>query len=313
MAIRVAATLHLADHIAAGVTDLDALSRTAGADRSALGRVMRHLAAVNVFAETEPDRYRLTDLSKGLCDQGPGDTRSWLDLTSAVGRADLALTYLLEVVRSGRPEQTRYTWAALDADRALSDSFDGQMAAGAVEKGPVLAAGYDWSGVRHVVDVGGGNGTLLVGLLSAHPHLRGTVVDRPGPADNAARAFAAAGLADRAGTAPGSFFDPLPTGADVYLLSAILHDWPDAEATRILGRCAEAAGRTGRVLVMESLVEPGPARSSTTDMDLLMLVTTGGRARQLDELTALAATAGLRAAAVTTLADPHTLIEFVKQ
>ncbi|TXJ74867.1 methyltransferase [Streptomyces lavendulae] len=313
MTIRVAATLRIADRIADGTDGLAALAERTGADVSALRRVMRHLVAVGVFAETSPDTYALTDIGKELCTQGSGDARSWLDLESAIGRVDLALTDLLESVRTGRPPAARPndTWEALDQDPELSRSFDEQMAAGAAAKAPGLAGTFDWSSAGRVVDVGGGNGTLLAALLTAHPHLRGTVVDRPGPAASADERFAAAGLGERAGTVAQSFFDELPPGADVYLLSGVLHDWDDDRAARILGRCAEAAGATGRVLVLESLVDPASARSSTTDMDLLMLVTTGGRARTAADLEAMGTAVGLTVKSVAPVEEPHSLLEFV--
>ncbi|MER6414113.1 methyltransferase [Streptomyces humidus] len=312
MTIRVAATLRVADHIADGTGDLAALAERTGVAAPALRRVMRHLVAVGVFCEPSPDSYALAEVGKELCTQGPGDARSWLDLESAIGRVDLALTDLLESVRTGRPPagRTGDTWEALDQDPDLSRTFDEQMAAGAAAKAPGLAEAFDWSSAAHVVDVGGGNGTLLAALLAAHPHLRGTVVDRPGPTLAADERFAEAGLAGRAGTVARSFFDPLPTGGDVYLLSGVLHDWDDDRAARILGRCAEAAGATGRVLVLESLVDPASARSSTTDMDLLMLVTTGGRARTAADLEAMGTGVGLAVRSLTAVHDPHTLVEF---
>ncbi|MFM9441660.1 methyltransferase [Streptomyces acidiscabies] len=309
MAIRVAATLRVADHILAGATEVNAIAELAGVDPGGLIRVLRHLAAIDVLRATGPGRFELTDMGKELCEQGPGDPRSWLDITTASSRADLALFGLLDAVRIGRPVNTQ-DWGDLDSDAELSDSFDDQMAVGAAAKAPALIEGYDWSTVEHVVDVGGGNGTLLVELLKARPHLRGTVVDRPNPIRGAVRRLAAEGLADRAATSAQSFFDALPAGGTVYLLSGVLHDWPDADAARILARCAEAAGASGRVLVMESLVEPDDMRPSTTGMDLMLLVVTGGGARSADDLTAIAATAGLEPKSVSPLRPPHSLLEF---
>jgi hypothetical protein len=310
MAIRVAATLRIADHIADGVYSLEALAAKTNANPQALGRVMSHLAAVDVFHEPESGVYELADLGKELCDQGAGDARTWLDLGNAVGRADLALVTLLDVVLTGERTWTAEhdPWGELDADPELSDSFDDQMASGAAAKAPGLAAGYPWSSVRHVIDVGGGNGTLLTALLKAFQHLTGTVVDRPGPVATATRKFASAGV--NASGVPQSFFDPLPSGADVYLLSGILHDWDDESASRILRRCAEAAGEQGTVLVMESLVDPADHRSSTTDLDLLMLVTTGGRTRTISDFQQMGADVGLTVKSVVPLAPPHSLVEF---
>jgi len=119
-----------------------------------------------------------------------------------------------------------------------------------------------------------------------------------GPAAAAERAIGAAGLADRADVVAGSFFESLPAGAGGYVLSAVIHDWDDADDGRILGRCAEAAGPDGAVLVVESVTSDG-AESPSTEMDLRMLTYVRGRERSLDQLTDLAATVGLRVTSVT--------------
>jgi len=102
-------------------------------------------------------------------------------------------------------------------------------------------------------------------------------------------------LADRSDAVAGSFFDPLPPGAGGYLLCAVLHDWDDGSARAILRRCAQAAGTDGRVFVVEKFVTDTDHR---TEMDLRVLAYFGGRERGIAELTALAAAAGLRVAAV---------------
>jgi SAM-dependent methyltransferase len=174
---------------------------------------------------------------------------------------------------------------------------------------PVVARAYPWQSLHRLVDVGGGNGTLLIAILQAHPELRGTVVDLPGPVARADRAIAAAGLTDRADTHAGSFFDPLPAGAGGYVLSGVIHDWDDEPAVRILRRCAEAAGDTGKVLVLDHVrgAEDGPP---DTEGDLRMLCYVSGRERSLDQLGRLAAEADLRLTSVTP-AGSRSVVELV--
>jgi 2,7-dihydroxy-5-methyl-1-naphthoate 7-O-methyltransferase len=297
MAIRVAATLHLADHLAAGATTASRLAPLVNADRDVLERLLRHLAAVGVLDGTDRGEYQLTNLGRELQDDHPSGIRAWLDLEQAIGRADLAFMRLLDTVRNGEPAYPavfgKGFWADLDADPALSASFDTLMG-----PQPLLAdvvGGYHWSTARQVVDVGGGDGTLLAAILRAHPHLRGTLVERPGPAAAAARAFAGAGVQDRCSVAPGSFFDPLPPGGDVYVLCRVLNDWDDQHAVAILRGCGQAAGSSGKVLVLEEgHALAGADDAVSTDMDLRMLVYFGGRERSLSDLAALAAAAGLQ-------------------
>ena len=172
---------------------------------------------------------------------------------------------------------------------------------------PATATAYDWSALGDVVDVGGGDGTLLIALLRAHPTLRGTVVDLAAPTATAARFLSAAGLADRGHAEAGSFFEPLPGGAGGYILSRIIHDWNDHEARRILRNCANAARPDGKVLVIED-TELGA--SVSTEMDLRMLAYFLGRERSVDGITDLGRDAGLALRSVTPIRT-RTLIEFV--
>jgi hypothetical protein len=160
---------------------------------------------------------------------------------------------------------------------------------------PAIVSAYDWGSLGRLVDVGGGNGSLLAALLRGHPGLRGTVLDLPTTVEAARARLRAAGLADRGDAVAGSFFDPLPPGAGGYLLCAVLHDWDDQAAGAILRRCAEAAGTSGRVFVVEKFATDSDQR---TEMDLRVLAWFGGRERDLDQLAALAAEAGLGVAAV---------------
>ncbi len=302
MAIRVAATLRLADHIAVGRRTADALVASTGADADALGRLLAHLVTAGVVDRDGAGAYSLTALGEHLREDDIDGVRAWIDLHGAIGRADLSLTELLHTVGTGEPGFPRHFgrsfWEDLSDDAARSASFDALMGARLAAEAPVIAGAYDWGALRRVVDVGGGTGSLLIALLHAHPHLRGTVVDLAGPAAAAERAIGAAGLADRADVVAGSFFESLPAGAGGYVLSAVIHDWDDADAARILGRCAEAAGPDGAVLVVESVASDG-AESPSTEMDLRMLTYLRGRERSLNQLTDLAATLGLRVTSVT--------------
>lgn len=156
-----------------------------------------------------------------------------------------------------------------------------------------VLARYDWASTNHVVDVGGGNGSLLAMVLRRHPRLRGTLVELPAATAAARTILEDAGVATRCALSEQSFFDELPTDGDAYLLSFVIHDWNDRDAARILRRCREAAGASGRVLVCER-VSGGSDDLDTTAHDLLMLVSVGGRERTVEEFHDLARSSGLR-------------------
>lgn len=301
MAIRVAATLRLADHVAAGRRSAAALAAATGAEPDALARLLAHLAAAGVLARDDgTTEYGLTALGEQLREDAPDGVRAWIDLEGAVGHADLCLVELLHTVRTGGTGFDRHFgrsfWEDLSADAGRAASFDALMGAQIAMVAPEIVAAYDWGSLRHVVDVGGGNGTLLIEILRTDPELRGTVFDLAGPAAAARAAIGSAGLAGRAEAVAGSFFDPLPPGAGAYVLSQILHDWDDPNAGRILARCAAAAGPDGVVFVIEGFQE---GQAPNTEMDLRMLIYAGGRERSLADFADLAATVGLRVTAVT--------------
>lgn len=312
MAIRVAATLRIAEHIAAGATTSAQLAAITGCDLDALDRLLRHLITAAVLTLSDSDDFGLTPLGEQLRDAHPSGVRGWLDLTGAVGRGDLSLVHLLDTVCTAKPAYPlqfgRGFWDDLGADSALSESFDALMGAQLADEAPLIARCYDWGALRHVVDVGGNNGVLLAALLADHAQLRGTVLDLAAPVAAAQRFFDGAGVADRARAVEGSFFDGLPEGAGGYVLSGVLSDWDDEAALRILQRCAEAAGKSGRVLVVDGFGAAGAAVHGT-EMDLRMLAYFAGRTRDLDQVTALAAAVGLEQRMVVH-AERRTVVEF---
>jgi 2,7-dihydroxy-5-methyl-1-naphthoate 7-O-methyltransferase len=288
--IHVVATLRIADHIAAGTTDVATLAEWAECDREVLHRVLTHLASKEVFVETAPGEFALTELSRQLIDP---QQRIGLDLDGIGGRMAHAWGTLLGYVRTGRPGYSemfgRPFWEDLDAHPEIAASFDAMI--GPVGHG-TPSVEFDvtggWDVVRTVVDVGGGTGALLAELLRMRPQLRGTLVDLPRTVARAADTFRSAGVSERVITIGQSFFDPLPDGADVYLLKSVINDWPDREATAILRRCADAARARGRVLVLGGV---GPDDSASGIV--IEMVLCGGRYRTLTQFDALARSAGL--------------------
>ena len=171
--------------------------------------------------------------------------------------------------------------------------FNRAMAAGSAVRIHAVEQ-LDWAD-ELVVDVGGGTGGLLSALLSAHPRLRGIVVDLPHAEQSARATFEAAGVADRLQFASGDFFEAVPAGGDVYVLSHILHDWDDEQSLRILRACRAAAGETTRLLILDAVLPAGAEPGAVVPkffLDLHMLVLVGGRERTEDEWRRLLAQGG---------------------
>ncbi len=305
--VHVVATLRIADHIAAGNTEIDKLAAASGADPDSLHRVLRHLVSLGLFEEPAPGRFALNDGARALLDS---QIRLGLDLDGVGGRMAHAWGTLLSAVRTGRPAYHevfgRGFWEDLDAHPEIATGFDALMgpAGHGIPDSQVLLDPAEWKSVRSVVDVGGGTGALLAEVLRARPEIRGTLVDLPRTVARSAEIFQAAGVADRVTTTGQSFFDPLPGGGDLYLLKSVLSDWPDREATAILRRCAEAARPSGRVVILNGVVpdeNPLP--------ELLMMVLVGGRERALREFRELAREAGLEVRAAGRLPSGRFIVE----
>jgi 2,7-dihydroxy-5-methyl-1-naphthoate 7-O-methyltransferase len=164
MAIRVAATLRLADRVDAGARTAAGLAAQTGAAEAALEALLEHLVTIGVLTG-DADGYQLTDLGRELGDDHPFQLRAWLDLEGPVGRAELSMLRLMDTVRSGKPAYPlvfgRGFWEDLAADPRLSASFDALMRCQLADEAPGLARAYDWGSLGHLVDLGGGDGTLF--------------------------------------------------------------------------------------------------------------------------------------------------------
>ncbi len=188
------------------------------------------------------------------------------------------------------------------AERAVSEAYDfGALAAREPGAAPL------------VVDVGGGHGALLAGILKAHPGLRGIVYDQPHVVEGARATLEAAGVADRCAVEGGDFFEGVPPGGDAYLLKNIIHDWDDARATTILRHCRRAIGPDGKLLLVELLVPPRntPGFAHWADLEMLVM-TPGGRERTEAEYAALYAAAGFRLTRTIPTESPFAIFEGVR-
>jgi O-methyltransferase domain len=297
-AISVAARLGVADAIASGASTTAEIAQQVGAHPSTLYRLLRALSDHDVFAEGPGDRFALTPMGESLRSDGSHSLRRWAIWTGARFYRD-AWSDLEQAVRTGEPSFARVHGADLfgylDAHPDDAAVFDGAMQDIAANFLAGILAVYDFSGYSTVVDVGGGTGALLSAILHAAPGTRGVLLDTPAVVTAAERVLRDAGVADRCQPVTGNFFEQVPPGGDLYVLSNIVHDWDDDSALRILRTCQAAMRADSRLLVIE-LVLPDDARPSMGKLlDLEMLsVTPNGRQRTESQYTQLLARAGLQ-------------------
>ena len=301
--LHVAATLRIPEHIGAGRTGIAELAEAAGCDRDALHALLGHLVSQGVFTEESPGRFACNQAAEEL-----GKER-FLDLDGIGGRMARTWGTLLDYVRTGQPAYQqvfgRPFWEDLAAHPPIAAEFDqlmGPAGHGIPDYDIELADG--WDHVRTVVDVGGGTGALLASLLRRHPHATGILVDFPGTVARAGEIIDSIGVSGRVTMTAQSFFDPLPAGADLYLLKSVLNDWPDEPTVAILRRCAEAARPDGTIAILGGVSADETPRSLGIDM-----LVAGGKTSTLTQFTELARQAGLKIVAARTQSSGRFVVE----
>jgi ubiquinone/menaquinone biosynthesis C-methylase UbiE len=283
--VYVAAKLGLRDVLSEGPQTAAEVAERVGAEPRSLARVMRGLAAEGVLVENGDGRFGLTEVGRALETLGGAAVvRGDLYYHSAAGLLDAVMDDGVAFERTYRAPFFDYLDHHPEAQTAFSDSMSGRSE----QESADVTTAYDFSGVKSIVDVGGGQGTLLAEILRRTPTLRGLLVDRDPVLDTARARLDEAGVSARATCVAGDFFAELPAGGDGYLLSRVLHDWPDTDARRILAACRRAIPDHGRLIVVEAVLPDRAVDApAAVRMDLHMMLLFGSRERTQAEFAAL--------------------------
>jgi hypothetical protein len=315
-ALYAAAALGIADLVAAEAKTAEELAAATSAQARPLYQVLRMLAGHGVFREDDQGRFGLTPLADTLRRDRPGSVREWVLYVG--GPATWSATgNLLEAVRTGESAFALAHGTSIDAylprHPELSRTFDGWMTRQSGLHNAALVAAYDFSTVRTVVDVGGGQGATLAAILRASPSARGILFDLPHVVADTPP-LRDAGVEARCTVIAGSALEGVPAGGDCYLVKRVLMMESDATAATILRHCAEATTADGRVLIIEMVVPPGNDPSVSKDFDVRMLIQreAGAGIRTEAEWRALCDAAGLRLARVIPTASPNSILEAVR-
>ena len=314
--VHTAAELGIADHLGEP-RDAASLAAATSSHAPSLARLLRALAAIGVLHESDDRTYTLTPLGATLRRDAPGSMRAWVLLCfgDEQGRAWEALTH---AVRTGEHAYRHLfgtdIWTRLAQQPEAARLFDEAMQGLTQGANGALIVHYPFERYGWTVDVGGGNGALLMPVLARHPGMRATLFDLPHVAEAARARIAEPGLSGRYEAIGGDAFVAVPAGADAYVLKGVIHDWEDAEALAILRNCRAAMRADSRLLVIERVL---PERIDPSDPltpgrfihDINMMLNPGGRERTEAEFRDLLARAGLRLARVVPTPCPLAVIE----
>jgi O-methyltransferase len=293
------------------------LAAVTGTDPDRLERFLRYAAGRGFVTFEGPGEFGPSEITRIVRRDHPNSWRGWVEMASSDWFWD-SWRHLDAAVRGRRSAIEAATGHdffefANKIRPEAGDAFNRAMAAGATVQAVALDNALDWSGVTVVCDVGGGTGAVLEYLLSARPHLQGVLFDLPEVVATARPSLTSGPLAGRCRLVPGSFFDEVPAGAQRYLLLAIVHDWDDDEAARLLGRVGEALGPDGRAVVVEGVLPERPGPGFIQASDLLMQVFATGRERTAAQFDELYAKAGLTVTRRVGLLTGYTAFELARR
>jgi hypothetical protein len=316
--VYVAAELRVADLLASGAKTSEELARAAGVHAPSLRRLMRTLVTLEILREHGDGAFELTPIGALLRSDTDHSLRSWVILCGKhLSREWLGLLHSVKTGESARRlVSSRNFFDDLDDDQQDAAVFNQAMLEGTRLSADGVVQAYDFSGMKLIIDVGGGYGRLLEAILKANPEVRGIVFDLPHATEKGRVYFQELGLADRCEFVSGSFFESVPNGANAYVLKSVIHNWDDERARVILQRCANAMAGDGKLILVERLVpqklEPSAAHRTIALMDLYMLVILGARERTEDEYRALLSSAGLRLTRIIPAVFNFSIIEAVR-
>lgn len=292
----VAAKLDIATRLASGPKTTRQLAEETNTHPRSLYRLLRALASVGVFAEGEGGTFSLTPLAEGLRSDLPATQHA---MAVMMGEEHYqAYGQLLYSVQTGRTSFEKiygkpvFDYFAENPEPAKN--FDAAMTSVHGRETSQMVEAYDFSGIGTILDVGGGNGSMLMGVLRANPHLKGILFDLPQVVARARPGIEASDVSDRVQILEGSFFESIPAGADAYMMRHIIHDWDDEKSLRILRNVSQVIKPEGKLLVIDGVVMPGNGESFTKLLDLTMLTLPGGQERTEGEFRTLFEQAGFK-------------------
>lgn len=313
--ICVAARLGISDLLAETPQTAAELAVQTETHESSLYRVLRLLASAGIFAENAEQVFSLTPISELLRSDAPNSMR---DIAIMLNEDWMwkAIGELGHSVKTGETAHYKVqgmgSFEFFEQNAEAGRIFNRAMTNMSKTVVPAIVGAYDFSGFGKLVDVAGGHGYLLAGILKANPNLKGVLFDLPYVIENAGELLGEEGVADRTERVSGDFFKSVPAGADAYLMKHIIHDWNDEKSIKLLQNIHQAMNADGKVLIAEMVVPETNEPSPSKILDICMLVMEGGKERTVKEYRELLAAAGFQLTRVVPTKSPFSIVEAVK-
>ena len=310
------AKLGIADLLGDGALSSEELASTAGVDPRALYRLLRTLSMADVVSESQDHRFALGPLGEALRSDVPGSMRAWATF-SGEPYVLQAWEHIVHSIQTGQPAWEHVhkmpIFEYFGQHPEAAKIFDQAMTSLSAGEAPAIVSAYDFSGIRKLVDIGGGQGLLLRTILKSHPKMTGVLFDRPYVVEGVHEQLAQEGLTERCEVVPGDFFQAVPAGANAYLLKYVIHDWDDERSLAILRNCRRAMTNDARLVLVETIV-PAPGKPHYAKLqDLEMLVVAGAQERTVDEYSRLLERAGFKLVRVVPTTELSSILEAAPQ
>lgn len=306
------AKLGIADLLNDKPTTSEELASVAGVDARALYRLLRALSTADVVSESEDHRFTLGPLGEALRSDTPDSLRAWTIFSGE----PFYLQAWEQIVHSLRTAESAWEhvhgtsiFEYFGQHPEAGQIFDQAMTNLSAAEAAAILDAYDFSSVRKLADIGGGQGLLLSTILEAHPTMTGLLFDRPDAVEGIEARLQEEGLAARCEIVAGDFFVSVPTGADAYLLKYVIHDWDDEKSLAILANCRRAMADGTRLLLVETVVPPPGEPHFAKLQDLEMMVVTGSQERTIEEYSRLLEQADLELARVLPTSETASILE----
>ncbi len=314
--IYVVAELGIADLVNEKCMSAEELAEKTATHSASLYRLLRMLAGVGFFAENSDGKFELTPLAALLLKDNPNSMR---DFALMMGNdwSWKTVKNLKHSVETGKMAHEKSfgktSWEYFEEDTEVGEIFNRAMTSNSLAAVAPIAAGYDFSSFGKIVDIAGGHGILLAGILKANPNARGILFDIPSVIAGSGEFFETAGVENRVEKISGDFFENVPAGADAYIMKHIIHDWDDAESIKILKNIHSAMNPDSKVLIIEMVVPEGNEPSPSKILDIQMLMFTGGKERTAKEYAELLDKSGFRMTQVVPTHSPMQIVEAVRK